>query len=704
MTALILLKDKLRSWLTIERVFQFLALCVFGIHLAQMYVEYAIDERQVMSGLATLLMFVLRWASIVTAGFICIVPFFKGKTFNFYASILGPLVGALNLIFFKYNMKAWGTETAVPWRMTLFVIEQVLLIIIGLYQLYLFIKNKNYKDLKVLRCVSVLFWMHIAFFYQPMLNILFGEAGEEAAEFSLSHIMILLTILLFIIFGYVFMDRKTMEEKKLFFASLALSGVFNFFYYEYDGVADLPFHLCHTAIIIMFIAFIFNVKGIFYFTYFVNVVGAIFACLMPNAYNDIFSLSSVRYWYNHVYAVVLPILGVALKVYPRPTIKFMGKAIGWFTAYFIFAIFVNVWLSNYDNVDFFFINSDFFYEKLNIEPTIMNNYTFVVTKGELIFRFYPLHYLIVYVAFIGFMFLMWYIYDALFHIADAHYALHVKKKLLKQQYIDVKKLLNGRSLDEPIYEEGENMIEIKNFIKRYSGSNKPSVDDFSLTIQGGEVFGFLGHNGAGKSTTIKAIVGIHSITSGHIYVDGYDVEKQPVEAKLRIGYVSDNHAVYEKLTGREYINYIADLYMVPQKERDERLDKYAKMFKLEHAIDREIKSYSHGMKQKIVVIASLIHDPKVWILDEPLTGLDPTSSYQIKECMKEHAARGNIVFFSSHVIEVVEKVCTKICIINGGKLQCVYSLEELKEKGISLEELYLKYVTNGEKFRDVQEA
>ena len=144
--------------------------------------------------------------------------------------------------------------------------------------------------------------------------------------------------------------------------------------------------------------------------------------------------------------------------------------------------------------------------------------------------------------------------------------------------------------------------------------------------------------------------------------------------------------------------------MVPQEERDERLDKYAKMFKLEHAIDREIKSYSHGMKQKIVVIASLIHDPKVWILDEPLTGLDPTSSYQIKECMKEHAARGNIVFFSSHVIEVVEKVCTKICIINGGKLQCVYSLQELKEKGISLEELYLKYVTNGEKFRDVQEA
>lgn len=241
------------------------------------------------------------------------------------------------------------------------------------------------------------------------------------------------------------------------------------------------------------------------------------------------------------------------------------------------------------------------------------------------------------------------------------------------------------------------MVEIKHFTKIYSGSDKPSVDDLNLTIKDGEVYGFLGHNGAGKSTTIKSLVGIQSITSGQMIVDGFDVQKQPVEAKLRIGYVSDNHAVYERLTGREYINYIADLYMVKKEDRDERISKYTKMFKLEDAIDREIKSYSHGMKQKIVVIASLIHDPKVWVLDEPLTGLDPTSAYQIKECMKEHASRGNIVFFSSHVIEVVEKICTSICIIGHGKLQCQYSLKELKEKGISLEDLYLKYVSGEER-------
>ena len=295
------------------------------------------------------------------------------------------------------------------------------------------------------------------------------------------------------------------------------------------------------------------------------------------------------------------------------------------------------------------------------------------------------------------MFVVWYIYDFLFKVSDSHHAIHVKKKLAKELNINFKKELKGRSIKEPLYLEDKDMVEIKHFTKIYSGSTQPSVDDLNLTIKDGEVYGFLGHNGAGKSTTIKSLVGIQTITDGQMIVDGYDVAKQPVETKLRIGYVSDNHAVYENLTGREYINYIADLYMVNKEDRDERITKYTKMFKLEDAIDREIKSYSHGMKQKIVVIASLIHDPKVWVLDEPLTGLDPTSAYQIKECMREHASRGNIVFFSSHVIEVVEKICTRICIISHGKLQCEYSLKELKEKGISLDDLYLKYVSSEER-------
>ena len=236
------------------------------------------------------------------------------------------------------------------------------------------------------------------------------------------------------------------------------------------------------------------------------------------------------------------------------------------------------------------------------------------------------------------------------------------------------------------------MIKIEHFTKIYNGSTRKAANDINLEIHAGEVFGFVGHNGAGKSTTIKSLVGIQSVTEGRIEIEGYDISRQPLEAKMNIGYVSDNHAVYEKLTGREYVNYVADLYKVSPKDREERLNKYAKMFKLEEAIDREIKGYSHGMKQKIMVISALIHEPKVWILDEPLTGLDPTSSYQIKKCMREHANKGNIVFFSSHIIEVVERICDRIAIISDGKICRCSTIEEIKASGKTLEEIYLEYI------------
>ena len=231
-----------------------------------------------------------------------------------------------------------------------------------------------------------------------------------------------------------------------------------------------------------------------------------------------------------------------------------------------------------------------------------------------------------------------------------------------------------------------------NMDQRLVGQTFMALNGVDLTVHKGEALGIIGCNGAGKSTTIKSLVGIQTITSGTIEVCGYDISKQPLKAKLNIGYVSDNHAVYEQLTGREYINYVADLYLVSKEDREKRIDKYVRMFNLVDAIDKEIKGYSHGMKQKIVVIASLIHNPKVWVLDEPLTGLDPASSYQIKECMREHADNGNIVFFSSHVIEVVEKICDKICIIAKGKLVGEWKISELAEQGVTLEELYMKYV------------
>lgn len=242
------------------------------------------------------------------------------------------------------------------------------------------------------------------------------------------------------------------------------------------------------------------------------------------------------------------------------------------------------------------------------------------------------------------------------------------------------------------------MLKIENFTKVYANSKVKAVDNLTLKLKKGEVFGFLGANGSGKSTTIKCLTGILPISEGKITICGHDIEKDPINAKKFIGYVPDNHAVFERLTGREYVNHIANLYNVNHKVREERIDKYLKLFQLEHAFDSQIKSYSHGMKQKITVIAALVHSPKLWVLDEPLTGLDPQSAYQLKQAMRKHAEEGNTVFFSSHILDVVEKICDRVAIIKKGTLQGVFDLAELRDKGESLEELFMNIFYDEERF------
>ena len=234
------------------------------------------------------------------------------------------------------------------------------------------------------------------------------------------------------------------------------------------------------------------------------------------------------------------------------------------------------------------------------------------------------------------------------------------------------------------------MVEIKNLTKSYGNSAANAVEDLSISLQPGEIYGFLGSNGAGKSTTIKCLVGIYPFQHGDILVNGISIKTNPLEAKKQIGYVSDNHAVFERLTGREYVNHIANLYRVNIADMEQRCARLLKIFKLEEAFDRPIKSYSHGMKQKITVIAALVHNPKLWVLDEPLTGLDPQSAYQLKKVMKQHAREGNTVFFSSHILDVVENLCQRCCIIEKGHLQGVYDLKQLKAEGRSLERIFMR--------------
>lgn len=231
-----------------------------------------------------------------------------------------------------------------------------------------------------------------------------------------------------------------------------------------------------------------------------------------------------------------------------------------------------------------------------------------------------------------------------------------------------------------------------NFSKTYAGNNFKSADNISLKLKEGEIFGLLGPNGAGKSTIIKSIVGIRPFEEGDITIGGISIKTRPLEAKKLIGYVSDNHAVFERLTGREYICHIASIYGVPLELVKERTEKYLDIFKIRNSFDRQIKSYSHGMKQKISVIATLVHNPKLWVLDEPITGLDPQSSYQLKQVMHAHAKAGNTVLFSSHILDLVENLCDRIGIIKEGKLQGVWTLNEIVKKGGGLEQLFMDIV------------
>lgn len=231
------------------------------------------------------------------------------------------------------------------------------------------------------------------------------------------------------------------------------------------------------------------------------------------------------------------------------------------------------------------------------------------------------------------------------------------------------------------------MLKIEHLSKSYS--DKKAVDDLSLHIKKGEIFGFLGHNGAGKTTTIKACAGILQFNSGEISVDGMSVKKDPLHCKKRIAYIPDNPDLYEFYTGIKYLNFIADIYGVPKGEREEKIREYADLFELTSDLGQQISAYSHGMKQKLALISALIHSPRLMMLDEPFTGLDPKASYTLKRLMRDLCDDGGAIFFSTHVLDVAEKLCDKVAIIHKGRLVISGSVSEVKGAD-SLEEVFLE--------------
>ncbi len=232
------------------------------------------------------------------------------------------------------------------------------------------------------------------------------------------------------------------------------------------------------------------------------------------------------------------------------------------------------------------------------------------------------------------------------------------------------------------------VLRIENYSKTYSGTKK-AADNVSLTVESGDIFGFIGHNGAGKSTTIRAVVGVLDFTDGEIYIDGHSVKKEPIECKKITAYIPDNPDLYENLTGIQYLNFIADVFGIDSVTRQERIKEYADKLEITGDLGNPISSYSHGMKQKVAIISALIHDPKLIVMDEPFVGLDPKASFMLKEIMHDMCSRGAAVFFSTHVLDVAEKLCNKVAIIKEGKIISEGTMEELVGDK-SLEEVFME--------------
>ena len=519
----------------------------------------------------------------------------------------------------------------------------------------------------------------------------------------------------FVIYGSILMPflifhalrNKSEDVKRFAMLYLSLSLLWSYMAYrDLVGITpegltgwvvptNLPLHLCNTAMFIIPICLAFRLDKVFYFTLFINVLGAFFAMVMPNTESSVNALGAIRihFWINHYPAFFMPILLIALKLFKRPQFKEWLYSQAAFAVYFVFILIFNAWFTNYDpDVDFFFLNSDFIVEKLGKWAEDTRNLVVSFKIKDLTFIFYPVYQALFYLVYVAISAGMWFLYALLFTTWDAAEDRRLKERDYKDMKKKLKEFLGGRTIFEPATGDDSPRLVLREFSKKYGSNKHYSVDHVSLDVKGGEVFGFLGPNGAGKSTIIKSVVGIQTITSGEIEICGYNVEMQPVQAKLHTGFVPDHYALYENLTGREYINYIADLFEVNREYRDMIIEKYVERFQLTGSFDNQMKTYSHGMKQKITIMAALVHNPAVWILDEPLTGLDPTSIHEVKECMKEHAAAGNIVFFSSHIIDVVEKICDRIAIIKKGKIRACVTLKELEEKNVDLEQFYLSII------------
>ncbi len=649
------------------------------------------------------------WATFAANALLTTYPFFKNKI-----KIITPLVkffatvtAIVNIVTMNTQLIAMGGADALKNGTTLQGIFFSLEVGVAL-ALCVCVWMKNYKTEwkpKLLpKAFLVLLGMFAVSIPNYALQVLFGYGPATIVldDFTPAHRLILYGAFIAPVLIVLILRKQDYWHKRYALLFMSLVTMVSFSYkYTFATFTDLtawPLHLCNTAMFIIPVCLAFKLDKVFYFTLFINVLGAFLAMAMPNTDGaSCFSARSMQFWNNHYCAFFMPIVIIALGLYKRPKMKLFTYSLIAFFLYYAIVLFANAYLTNYDSgIDFFFINSDFIADKLGKwAVNLRKDFVWTIPlKDGLQMVLYPVYQILYFIVYVLLSFAMWFLYELGFGVADLYTDIYHRNKKIRADRLALEVSLAGRNISEPMNMEATNKLILKNFSKKYSTSDVYAVHNANLEIEGGQIFGFLGPNGAGKSTIIKSIVGIQGISSGSIEVCGYDVEKQPVGAKLQIGFVPDHYALYENLTGREYVNYIADLYNVSQEERNARIDEYVERFRLQGSFDNPMKTYSHGMKQKITIMSALVHNPKLWILDEPLTGLDPESIFQVKEAMKKHAQEGNIVFFSSHIIDVVERICDRIAIIKKGHILCQHSVKELEEAGLQLENFYMDRIEN----------
>lgn len=634
----------------------------------------------------------------------CLYAFFKNGKISNIVKYWGLLVSILCTIFIvpvTQGIVGAHAYTGFQPRTLLMGFEIGILLA---YSFVVFMENGKF-EIPAKQLINFLFIIPMVVLammsYVPQALVGYGNPTIEIEGLTQWHRIFLYFNFIIPISIHFALRKFSFSTRKFMLLFISIAALFVFLsthrFASWLDPTSWPLHLCHTAMYIVPICLIFKLDKVFYFTYFINVLGAFFALAMPDTDEgtNVLAFSLLRFWSNHYFAFFMPLLCVSLKMFKKPKLKqFIYSAIA-FTVYYVFILFINAYFTGKGTpTDFFYTNSDFIVDKLGKWAEDLRNVTVTFNIGDVPVTLYPLYQPIYWAGYILLASGMWFLYELVYNYTDFLAEKDIRRKKFKLDEMALLSQLDGRKKEEPLYMENTSKMILHDFTKIYGRSNVYAVKDANLEIVGGEIFGFLGPNGAGKSTIIKSIVGIQPITDGSIEVCGYDVDKQPVMAKRQIGFVPDHYALYEKLTGREYINYIADLYEVSREERDKRINNYVEIFELQTAFDNQMKTYSHGMKQKIAIMAALVHNPKVWILDEPLTGLDPNSIFQVKECMKQHAAEGNIVFFSSHIIDVVEKICDRIGIIKKGQIQCVKTIKEIEKSGTTLEKFYMKIIND----------